>query len=91
MLLGISSVVLLVLPGAAAAAVTLTQHSCRSIPGDASWPSESSWRSLNQSVHGHLIITTPQAAVCHEGGYCHDQPDASACKALRSTWDNPMT
>jgi hypothetical protein len=58
---------------------------CRSIPGDAGWPSTDDWKALNASVSGRLIKTRPAGHVCHEPTY-----DAEACQALNSTWIYPV-
>ncbi|KAI1338181.1 FAD binding domain-containing protein [Xylariaceae sp. FL0016] len=68
-------------------------QSCRSIPGDASWPSPSQWDSLNQTVGGKLIATTPIASPCHTTLYNQENPgfDEEQCAALRDVWYYPET
>ena len=67
------------------------ETSCKSIPGDADWPKQEAWNSLNNTVQGRLIATVPQAAVCHAAGYGGLQYNETACKALQSVWDMPET
>lgn len=57
---------------------------CRCFPGDACWPSNASWNSLNQTVGGRLIATTPLAAPCHFDAFA--QYNGSACKSLQEAW-----
>ncbi|KAI4858739.1 FAD-binding domain-containing protein [Hypoxylon rubiginosum] len=70
-----------------------TTH-CRSVPHDASWPSQSDWDSLNHTVGGKLIATVPIAAACHNSLFSQsnlsrfNQPD---CDALRNVWYYPET
>ncbi|KAF1362287.1 FAD-binding domain-containing protein [Lizonia empirigonia] len=63
--------------------------SCRSIPGDAAWPSTDQWNALNESVHGRLIATVPLPSVCHLepfGTY-----DENSCTAMKTAWLNDQT
>ncbi|KAF2032365.1 FAD/FMN-containing isoamyl alcohol oxidase-like protein MreA [Setomelanomma holmii] len=57
---------------------------CRKIPGDEGWPSIEEWQTLNASVSGRLMKTTPAGHVCHDPTY-----DAAACEALNQTWIYP--
>ncbi|KAH6664458.1 hypothetical protein B0J14DRAFT_246120 [Halenospora varia] len=41
--------------------------SCRNFPGDASWPSDSTWAGFNTSLSGALLKPTPLAASCYPG------------------------
>jgi hypothetical protein len=63
--------------------------SCRNIPGDAQWPSASTWSQLNQTVHGQLIANVPQASVCHTTPY--NTYDEVACQDLQKNWDFAQT
>ena len=40
---------------------------CRSYPGDASWPSSSTWDSFNKTLGGALIKPLPPGAPCYAG------------------------
>ncbi|CAI6089480.1 unnamed protein product [Clonostachys chloroleuca] len=40
---------------------------CKSTPYDPSWPSEAEWASLNTSMDGTLIRTSPVASSCYTG------------------------
>jgi hypothetical protein len=61
-----------------------TQHACRTLPGDANWPSARSWQAFNDTVNGRLIATAPLAQPCHDDFY-----DAETCDNLKSEWDLP--
>lgn len=63
--------------------------SCKSIPGDAAWPSTDVWNALNETVNGRLIATVPLPSVCHLepfGTYNED-----ACTALKTAWLDDQT
>ncbi|KAH7082368.1 FAD binding domain protein [Paraphoma chrysanthemicola] len=57
---------------------------CRNIPSDSAWPSIDHWHTLNTTVSGRLIKTTPAGHVCHDPTY-----DTAACEALNATWIYP--
>ena len=59
--------------------------SCKNIPGDDGWPSQSEWAQLNETVRGRLIATVPQASVCHLEPYKNF--DETACETLRGSWN----
>ncbi|KAK1766009.1 hypothetical protein QBC33DRAFT_123457 [Phialemonium atrogriseum] len=61
---------------------------CRSLPGDAGWPTVADWDNLNHTVGGRLIATIPEASVCHTEPY-HNH-NATACAALKPLWDFPQ-
>lgn len=63
--------------------------SCRNIPGDTSWPTESEWTQLNGTVGGRLIATVPLASVCHTSPF--DDFDETACTNLKADWDYAET
>lgn len=58
--------------------------SCRCLPGDSCWPSQSDWQQLNKTISGNLIANTPIAAACHDPTY-----DAKQCAFLKDQWANP--
>jgi hypothetical protein len=45
---------------------------CRSTPGDASFPSVDQWNALNSSVDGRLVRVLPSAQDCLNRGGCTD-------------------
>ena len=47
---------------------------CRYLPGDAWWPSNQEWSSLNDTIGGRLIAGKPLAQVCYAPNL-----DALAC------------
>jgi len=88
---GLLSLALLATLSPAALAVECEKRDtdCKCFPGDACWPSTSTWSSLNETVNGKLIATVPLAAVCHDGSTSHpDWPayDEAACAALQQRW-----
>ncbi|KAK2594641.1 hypothetical protein QQS21_007617 [Conoideocrella luteorostrata] len=58
---------------------------CRVVPGDASWPKAQDWTSFNKTINGNLIVTIPEASVCHHSPF--NAYDASACSLLKQSWD----
>ena len=54
---------------------------CRYLPGDAGWPSEEEWSSLNDTVGGRLIRGTPLAQSCYGSSL-----DPAACTALQDDY-----
>ncbi|KAF2179309.1 FAD-binding domain-containing protein [Zopfia rhizophila CBS 207.26] len=65
-------------------AVAATNSTCRCIPSDPCWPSAAEWDTLNATVHGHLIKTTPVGHVCHAPAF-----DKNACALVKEKWDDP--
>lgn len=71
-----------------------SEGSCRSIPGDESWPKQTDWGRLNQTVDGRLIATIPIAAICHETFSSTEDIsiyNKEDCDALRNVWFFPET
>ncbi|KAF7343032.1 FAD binding domain protein [Mycena venus] len=56
-------------------------RSCKTIPGDATWPSDVEWSNFNESIGGRLIKTIPIAQSCHTPHY-----DESNCAQIRAQW-----
>ena len=83
----------LLLPFASAGMIQArnSSNTCKVIPSAASWPSSSAWSSLNETVHGNLIATVPQAAICHTNGFANLEYNETACTALRDAWNAPQT
>ncbi|KAL2139204.1 hypothetical protein VTI28DRAFT_5512 [Corynascus sepedonium] len=61
--------------------VTTKHTTCRSLPGDADWPSTAAWAALNKTVGGRLIATVPVAHTCHGSSY-----NQTVCDELRVQW-----
>jgi hypothetical protein len=55
---------------------------CKTIPGDAEWPSEDAWASFNDTLGGALIKPKPLASVCYAG----ESFSAAKCDQLKSSW-----
>ncbi|KAF7336904.1 FAD binding domain protein [Mycena venus] len=60
---------------------TRDSRTCKTIPGDATWPSDTEWSNFNQSIGGRLIRTTPIAQSCHAPHY-----DGSKCAHVKAQW-----
>ncbi|KAI0434031.1 hypothetical protein F5Y09DRAFT_297531 [Xylaria sp. FL1042] len=60
---------------------TSSRHLCRTLPGDADWPSIRDWSQLNKTIGGRLIATSPRASVCHNPTF-----NEEACADLEDTW-----
>lgn len=68
--------------------------SCRSLPGDPSWPSLSEWSQLNTSLSSALLHPAPLGTVCYTGSL----QDPKKCLDLvvnastsRAYLDDPLT
>ncbi|KAK0744880.1 hypothetical protein B0T21DRAFT_281433 [Apiosordaria backusii] len=62
---------------------------CKNIPGDSSWPGDSDWSTLNETLGGRLIASVPLAAVCHHEPF--NIYDEEKCKTVKDGWDKPET
>ena len=62
-----------------------TTRDCRCFPGDACWPTQAEWATLNNSVDGRLIATVPLASPCHDPNY-----NAALCTGLQQNWFLPQ-
>ncbi|KAJ7098272.1 FAD binding domain protein [Mycena epipterygia] len=56
-------------------------RSCKTIPGDTTWPSDTDWSNFNDSLDGRLIKTIPIAQSCHTPTY-----DESRCAEVKTRW-----
>ncbi|KUI56033.1 ER membrane protein complex subunit 1 [Cytospora mali] len=54
---------------------------CKCFPGDACWPSQAEWSTLNTTVGGRLIATVPLGSPCHDPYYDEDE-----CAYLQDQW-----
>ncbi|EPE26888.1 FAD-binding protein [Glarea lozoyensis ATCC 20868] len=61
---------------------------CRCFPGDACWPSTSTWNTLNNTVGGRLIKTVPIGAVCHDT-FPGVSYNAKKCADVQGNWARP--
>lgn len=61
-------------------------ETCRCLPADDCWPSESEWDGLNSTVSGNLVKVVPIGAVCHDPTY-----DEAACAEVKASWNNVQT
>ncbi|OOQ84385.1 FAD binding domain protein [Penicillium brasilianum] len=62
-------------------AIASQSPSCRCLPGDACWPSTSTWNAFNQSIDGLLMATVPLGTPCHAPNF-----DEEKCKAIKDGW-----
>src|ERR1700761_6484298 len=58
----------------APATTGIPSGSCRWVPGQQGWPSDTEWTALSQAVKGRLLKPAPPAAACHglPQGDCED-------------------
>lgn len=42
------------------------EYGCRCYSDDECWPEASSWKELNSTVDGNLVVHVPPEAACHE-------------------------
>ncbi|KAI0111124.1 FAD-binding domain-containing protein [Nemania sp. FL0031] len=56
--------------------------SCKCVPGDSCWPSQSVWQQLNHDVNGSLIRTEPIAESCYPGA----GEDLADCSYVVTEW-----
>ncbi|KAF3766646.1 FAD-binding domain-containing protein [Cryphonectria parasitica EP155] len=56
--------------------------SCKCVPGDDCWPSESAWQGLDEVVGGGLIKSTPIANACYPG----QDEDLVDCDYVVNEW-----
>lgn len=61
--------------------------SCKTMPGDLTWPGKVVWKVFNLLTGGALIKTVPFGAVCYEG----EHYDADACARIIDNWTNSDT
>lgn len=59
---------------------------CKVFPGDAEWPSPSTWNVLNLSTGGVLLETVPLAAPCYSNW---PQYNTTACEFVTNQWGDP--
>jgi hypothetical protein len=55
---------------------------CKTMPGDADWPSAADWESFNTTLGGVLLKPRPLASVCYYG----ETYDARTCEQLKRNW-----
>ncbi|OQU95118.1 hypothetical protein CLAIMM_01367 [Cladophialophora immunda] len=80
---------LLLLPAFSAAValpanVSPSSRSCKCIPGDKCWPSDTLWELFNFTVGGNLIRTQPVAASCYPG----PASNPAQCARVDVNWAN---
>ncbi|KAK4121682.1 hypothetical protein N657DRAFT_657710 [Parathielavia appendiculata] len=59
---------------------------CKLLPGDTAWPSQTVWDRFNATLGGALIKTVPLAAPCYSNWH---QYNAEACQHVRENWGDP--
>lgn len=77
-----------ILPRLASAAPALVRKdgSCRALPGDADWPQEEEWETLNRTVGGRLIRGVPLAeASCYSTNV---SAKSEVCVTVQGEWEN---
>ena len=60
-------------------------ETCKVFPGDADWPDDEAWSTLNATVGGALFVPVPRMAACHS-----DWPeyDPAKCNDLLENYNN---
>ncbi|PQE07827.1 isoamyl alcohol oxidase protein [Rutstroemia sp. NJR-2017a WRK4] len=81
----LSTTLLLVSQSLVVAAADDRSTSCRCLPGDSCWPTISEWKTLNSSIGGRLIATSPLGKPCHDPTY-----NATECEILQGEWLMPQ-
>ena len=64
-------------------AVHVNGAKCRLLPGDKSWPSDSTWSQFDDALGGALIKTVPLAASCYQSW---PEYDSDKCKNVSTYW-----
>lgn len=67
----------------ASAASLPTPGTCKVLPGDAAWPSLSTWSLFDQLLGGALIKTVPLAAACYPSWPEYNQTE---CESVTEEW-----
>ncbi|KAL4906390.1 hypothetical protein BDW74DRAFT_190120 [Aspergillus multicolor] len=57
--------------------------SCKCLPDDPCWPSPPAWATLNATLSGRLLKSTPPGSVCYPSDPSYN---ATACATVRSSW-----
>ncbi|KAF2133002.1 FAD binding domain-containing protein [Dothidotthia symphoricarpi CBS 119687] len=65
-----------------------TLASCKTFPGDSTWPKDYVWDLLNVFLGGALIPTVPIAASCYDTQW--GAKDATECSAVINNFTNPL-
>lgn len=64
------------------------QHRCKVMPGDATWPTESTWGVFDQLLGGSLLKPAPLAASCYPNW---PEYNTEQCSEITSNWlDNSL-
>ncbi|KAF2689408.1 FAD binding domain-containing protein [Lentithecium fluviatile CBS 122367] len=73
----------LFLPGTSLSAL-IGEQRCKVYPGDANWPSDLAWETLNKLTDNRLLTKpAPQASVCYNGPLY----DGAKCEEITATWN----
>ncbi|KAF2271438.1 FAD/FMN-containing isoamyl alcohol oxidase-like protein MreA [Westerdykella ornata] len=64
----------------------LSSGTCKTFPGDESWPSPAVWEKFNATVNGALIASVPAAAPCYKNWGVYDE---ARCTAITANFSNP--
>jgi hypothetical protein len=58
---------------------------CKVFPGDAVWPSEETWSTLNDTLNGALLKPAPMASLCYNNTTYKNYSNLS-CEVLSANW-----
>ncbi|KAF2004791.1 isoamyl alcohol oxidase [Amniculicola lignicola CBS 123094] len=62
------------------------QYRCKTYPGDAAWPTASTWSTLNSTVGGNLFKVVPPGASCYNSFGGASMYNQQQCSAANSGW-----
>lgn len=65
-------------------ALSISNQTCKCIPGDDCWPTAQDWEAFNATISGKLVAPRQLASVCHDPNY-----DQAACEYIREQWTQP--
>jgi hypothetical protein len=62
---------------------------CKTFPGDASWPSDETWITLNNTLNDTLLRPAPPASVCYNNT-AYNNFAASGCEVPLRDWESKI-
>ena len=64
----------------------VVQRQCKVFPGDEDWPTDTDWRTFNETLGGTLLKPIPQSSVCWENTIYSDY-SPSQCAAVTANFN----
>ena len=62
---------------------SIGKQRCKVYPGDANWPCDLAWETLNKLTDNRLLQPSPQASACYNGPLY----DGAKCQEMTATWN----